>query len=330
MRAPRTVWVVFQLALFCVVGCDEKCGSAGNAAPSAAVAAPHASSAPAAPQDPSALASARALLAFAAKGRTRHHVGLAGVLLRSAYDLTLNDEQRSAIDKAEDGLYADAAASPSAAVKAFQTDLVAGIRAAKLDTAKLQTDYAAIDKAVQAGQAREVDALGALHAALDATQRRTLVDQVKARRAARERTGRTPVFAKRRLERITAELALDDAQQKVVAAAIAQDAAMTPAAMQARREATQKKVEALLAAFTQDTFDAKKQDLSTGGKTLHDAMERSATFTAAILSTLHPDQLEKFALRTDRMGNRPGRYFEDAEPAPGPSDDEWPPMPIQQ
>jgi hypothetical protein len=331
MKLGASVWVALPLAL-AALACDK--GSGDSASPPASASAPAASNAPAtsgaASVSPSASASASAA-AFAAKGMSRHHVGVAGVLLRGAYDFNLTDSQRSALDKAEDQLYADTTSSPWTAMKTFQMDLVAGIRATKLDNAKLQTDYAAIDKAVEAGQAREADALNALHATLEPTQRQALADQVKAKRAAHEKGPMTAPdggaidWTKNRLARLTAELALDDTQQKAVAALMAKDTTMTPAAMQAKREAGQKRVDALLTEFVKDPFDAKKLDLSQGGgKTPHDSMERHATFTASLLTILHPDQREKLAVRTERTANRPGRYFDDVESGPpqgGPDED---------
>jgi Spy/CpxP family protein refolding chaperone len=270
-----------------------------------------------------------------ARGATRRHVGLAGILLRGAYEVNLTSDEKATLDKLEDGLYSDQASTPWAAHKAFTTDLVAFIRASKVDPAKLTADYAAIDKAVLAGQAREADALNGLHAALDATQRKALVDQVKARRAAheaRERPmmapdGGAPDLGKRKLDRLSLELGLDDTQKKAVAALIAKDTTMTPAAIQARKEATQKRVDAMLTAFEADTFDAKKLDVTTGGKTPHDGVERTANFTAGLITILHPDQREKLAARTERMGNRPGRNFEDVDTSMGLGSEEEP-MPM--
>jgi hypothetical protein len=267
---------------------------------------------------PSAAAAASAA-AFAAKGSARRHVGLGGLLLRIAYELDLTPEQRAALDGAEDKLYADWSTSPWAAMKAFNVDLAAGIRAAKLDAAKLLADYAAIDKAVQAGQAREADALTTLHDVLDAGQRQTLVDRVKAKRAARERFPETAPdggavdHVKRRLDRLTLELGLDEAQQKSVGALLARDATTTPAAVSARRDAIHKRVEALYTEFAGDTFDPKKLNLSPEAKTAHDGAEHTAAFSAGLLPILHPDQREKLALRTERLANRPSRSFDDVE-----------------
>jgi Spy/CpxP family protein refolding chaperone len=335
MNVHRALWVVVPLAL---CACDNP-SSGANATPSATPSAPAASSAPVATVDPSAAAAAAAsasAAAFVAKGASRRHVGLAGVLLRGAYeDNSLTSDQKATLDKLEDGLYADQASTPWAAHKAFQVDLVAFIRASKVDAAKLTADYAAMDKAVLAGQGREADALNGVHAALDAGQRQALVDQVKAKRAAREARehpmlapdGGAPDWTKRRLDRLTMELGLDDTEKKAVAALMAKDTTMTPAAVQARKDAAQKRVDALLTAFATDTFDAKKVDLGMGSKTPHDGIERMATFTTGLIGILHPDQREKLAVRTERMGNRPGRNFEDVDTSIGIGGDEEP-MPM--
>lgn len=331
MNVHRALWVVLPLA---IVACDNP-SSGANAAASASASAPAASSAPVATVDPSAAAAAAAnasAAAFMQRGASRRHVGLAGVLLRGAYEANLTAEQKATLDKLEDGLYSDPANNPWVAHKGFQADLVLFIRASKIDPVKLTADYAAIDKAVLAGQAREADALDGLHAALDATQRQALVDMVKARRAAREARERPQVgpdggaidMGKRKLDRLTLELGLDDTQKKAVAALIAKDTTMTPAAIQARKDAAQKRVDTLLTEFTKDTFDAKKLDVTMGGKTPHDGVERTANFTAGLLTILHPDQREKLAARTERMGSRPGRSMEDVDTSMGLGADEEP------
>jgi Spy/CpxP family protein refolding chaperone len=333
MNVHRVVWVMLPLA-WSAIACQGSSGGS-SASASATASTPAASSAPVASISPSAAAAAAAsasAAAFMAKGAMRHHVGLAGILLRGAYDLNLTDEQKATLDKLEDGLYPDPTATPWVAYKAFQVDLVTSIRAAKLDNTKLQADYAAIDKAVAAAQAREADALNGLYAALDATQRQTLIDQIKARRAAREAHERPLVGpdggvidpTRRRLDRLGMELALDDTQKKAVGALLAKDSTMTVAAVQARREAYQKRVDTLLGEFGKDTFDAKKVDLTPSAKPPHELAEHNATFTGSLLGILHPDHREKLAMRTEHMSNRPSRNFEDVDPAFGGGLDEEP------
>jgi Spy/CpxP family protein refolding chaperone len=305
------------LAFALTVGCDKGESSGGSAET------PSSSTAAASVSASAAVTAAASSSAPAMKpAPMRRHAGLAGMLLRGAWELpSLTDVQREAIQKLEEPAAGDAgteAPTPWAARKTFQTDLVAGIRATKLDTAKLQADYAALDKAAQATLTQEATALEGLHGVLDATQRQALVDQVKARRASHPPPaltapdGGTPDWAKRRLDRYTAELALDDGQKKSVAALIAKEPT-TPAALQARRDATQKRVDAMLAEFVKDPFSAKKLELSSPGKTAHDGEENQATFIAGLLPVLHPDQREKLAVRTERSTNRPMRNSDDAE-----------------
>jgi hypothetical protein len=261
----------------------------------------------------------------------RRHVGLAGILLKAAYDLPLTDAQNKALDAADSQLYPSGAPSPWAAASTFQGDLVAGIRANKIDAAALKADEAAFDKAVAAGQAAEADALNTLHAALDPATRKALVDAVKQKRSrydhdkdglltASAGDAGAPDWVKQRLEHLTKQLGLDDGQQKQVAALLAKDTGLTPAALSARRDAMQKRVDALLTDFPKDTFDAKKADLAAPpGKTPHDRLDQALSFAMGILPLLKPDQVAKFADQTERMGSRPERYMEDIEHGPPPA-----------
>lgn len=293
------------------VGCHSEGSGESAGAPSTSVSAAG-----------SAVASAS--VALPRRPPIRHHSGLAAIVLRPAYDLpTLTDDQRQAIEKLEPTTI-DAgtpeAPTPMVAHRAFQVDLVAGIRATKLDTTKLQADYGVLDKAATAALAHEAEALDGLHGILSAAQRQELVDQVKAKRAAHPLPpmaapdGGAIDWHKRKLDRYAVELALDDGQKKQVAALIAKEP--TTATVQARRDATQKRVDTLLAEFTKDPFDAKKLDLSMGGgKTPHDAEEAQAAFVGGLLPLLHPDQREKLAVRTERGGTRPGRGGDDMDMA---------------
>jgi hypothetical protein len=336
MNAHRAVSVALAVTAlgFAVLatGCDQ---SSGGAAPSATT-----SAAPP-PPVPSVSAAAVPSASSAAPHAAgpppgRHHVGIAGLLLRTAYDQNLSDDERAPLDKAEGQLYPDGAPSPWTAAQAFHQDLVAGIRANKIDTTKVTADYAAFDKAIAAGQAAEADALNTLHGAMPAADRQGLVDRVKAKLDAREHAfkpatgpdGGAPDWNARRLDRLTAELALDDGQKKAVAAVYAKDTTMTAAAMQARHDTIQKRIDAVLADFPKDSFDAKKADLSAPpGKTPHDLMERQTTLATALLGILKGDQVTKYADRVDRMGRLPSRYLVDVENGPPlPGGDDMPMM----
>jgi hypothetical protein len=255
----------------------------------------------------------------------QHHVSLAAILLRAAYDVPLNGEQRGVLDQGEAQLYPVGAATPWTAVHTFQVDLVAGIRAGKIDMTKLKADEADIDAAVAAAQAAEADELNALHGVLDEATRQSIADVAKARRARFEgpKPGSAPDagvvdLAKRHLEKVTAELSLDDGQQKRVAVLLArQGLAAAPAVEQARRDAMHKRVDALLAAFPQDSFDAHKLDLSgPSGKAPHERLDEAATFAAGMLSILNLGQRLLFADQTEHAGAHPERFLEDVDPFP--------------
>lgn len=286
-------------------------GRAGPPPPLPSHSAPASASAPTAPPQP-----------------VRHHVSLAGILLKSAYDLPLTPEQRSALDGAEASLYPPGAPTPWTAVTAFQADLVAGIRANKLDMTKLRADGAEIDRAVAAGQAAEAEALDTLHGVLDAATRQTLADGVKARRDRLERPGppKPPLgvdggpvdVTARRLELLSVELSLDDGQKRQVAALLARQAATEgPAVEQARHDAMRRRVDALLTAFPQDSFEAKKLDLSgPTGKLPHERLDEAAAFAAGMMPILKVGQLLMFADQTQHGAGRPERFVEDIEAGP--------------
>ncbi len=323
------VLLVMLLASAGVVGCD---GSSSGPTEAPAPLDSYGRAGPPPPLPPrsaSGSASASADAAVAVAPVVQHHVSLAAVLLKAAFELPLNGEQRTALQQAEANLYPAGAPSPWTAVRTFQADLVAGIRVNKLDTAKLKADGADIDKAVAAGQAAEAAELDALHELLDQGTRQSLVDRVKARRGRFERPdapkpqpggpdGGTVDPTRRRLEALTATLGLDDVQQRQVAALLVRQAAATsPAVEQAHREAMRKRIDALLAAFPQEAFQAEKLDLSgPSGRSPHERLDEAATFAAGMLPILKVGQLFLFADQTEKGGGRPERFVEDVEPGP--------------
>jgi Spy/CpxP family protein refolding chaperone len=229
--------------------------------------------------------------------------GMFGMLLRGTRDLTLSDAQNDAIGKLDDELHADDA-TRGGELKALDTDVIAGIRAGKVDLTKVQTDYAAIDAAMQARLAKEATAVNGLYALLDPGQRKQLADGLRAKQTEREQSmknlpdaGGPDVAMKMRVARLTNELSLDDAQQKQVSALVAK--LEPPTAAQSRKDAAKQQVGALLTAFAADGFDANK--VPPPGKSLHEGMERDVTFTAQLVSILRPEQREKLATQRERM-----------------------------
>jgi hypothetical protein len=307
----RMLWCVIPAFLAGAgIGCQES--SSGKAAPSANV------SSAAAPQLASA---APSVVTSKPRARFARHGGLASGVFHAARDLDLSPAQQDSLEKIETSLKSDDDGVRSA-MKAFRADLVTGIRAGKLDAAKLTADDAVVDKAVAEHLSKEAEALDSLRALLDASQRIALVSSVRAKQAeheshmtswmsAREADGGAPDWTKRRLDKLTADLGLDAAQQKQASAVLAKSSdAPNAAAMQARWDERKKRSEAMLTAFAGDTFDAKKLDLGVlPGKSAHEALDHMAAFFTQLVPILHPDQRDKLATSMDRpfgAGGRPG------------------------
>lgn len=307
MRAHRWMWTVMTIVPIAGLGCQESSG--GNAGTAPAATAP--------------LASASASVAAAPAKMHPHfgrHGGIASGLFRGARDLPdLTEAQKDSLDGIETGLKSDDDGIRTA-MKGFRTDLVAGVRAGKLDTAKLAADDGVVDKAIADHQSKEADALGALHALLTPAQRTTLVANVRAKQAEHEAHMKDwmqggadagkPDWTKKRLDKMTSDLSLDAGQQKQVAAILAKPTDVpNAAAMQARWSDRQKKADALLTAFASDPFDAKKLDLGPmPGKTPHEPMDHMVSFYTQLLPVLHADQRDKLATSMDRpFGGSRGR-----------------------
>jgi Spy/CpxP family protein refolding chaperone len=310
----RAVLCSVPLAAMLVVACDKSSSGDGPGAGSAS--APIAPASAPATVSASALATASAAPSASAKpGGDRRGGGPTGMFLRAARDLTdLKDPQKATLDKLEDTLKGDGSGGGMMSeFKGVHDDMVAGIKAGKIDAAKMTAHYAAIDKAAQAKQDKETDALNSLYAALEPAQRKAVVAAIRAKQAEHGDhdgdkkgmgDGGASDWTKRRLDRMTKELGLDDAQQKSVAALLAKGP--TPATMDAMRADGKKRIDAVLAAFEKDGFDAKKMDMSmTPGKKPHDMIDTQVQFVTQMLTILKADQRDKFAASMDRPMGRP-------------------------
>ncbi|MDB4937812.1 MAG: hypothetical protein JWP87_4784 [Labilithrix sp.] len=255
------------------------------------------------------------------------HGGPAAMLFQAARALDLKDEQKTKIDAAEKTAHtgADEASREAmkTAAKELHTDLVAGIKAGKIDSAKLAPRYAAVEKVAADAHAKEAEALGALHAALDSTQRKAVTANVRAKQAAREAkmaehgardggagAGDAGSFspARRSIERLTRGLELDADQQKKVDALTAKED--TNKAGRPDPAEMKKHMDALLVAFEKDAFDAKKVDGFDNAKMARAPMEQETKLLAQLVPILKPEQRENLAAKMEKgpspHGRRPG------------------------
>jgi Spy/CpxP family protein refolding chaperone len=285
-------------------------GTGGSASSSASAVA---SVAPA--TNPSALASG-----LMKHGGPRPHGGPTTMMIFAAKKLDLKDDKKASLQKVEDQLKTDeSAASPKDEAKELNSDLSAQIKAGKIDQAKLEPHIAAIEKETQTRHEKEAEGLNGLHALLDPAQRKTVVADIRAKQEKREEHAKDKEDpakdkaerAKKRLEHVTKELDLDDAQQKKVEAILAKEDPKAPD-VQADMK---KRMDAMLTAFEQDTFDAKKLEMFSGaGKQGRGMFTKEVTFMSQLVPILKPEQREKLATQTEsraahmRMG-RPGEQM---------------------
>jgi Spy/CpxP family protein refolding chaperone len=305
------------------VSCKDK--PAENTADAAATTPPVASSVAPASSTPTPATSGSAASddgRHGGRGGRAGHGGPGAMLFQAARTLELKDEQKAKLDTAEksahEGTNDASREAMKTAAKDLHSDLIAGIKAGKIDAAKLEPRYAAIEKAAAAARDKEAEALNVLHATLDATQRKAAVANVRAKQATREEKtahhddkadggadagGRAHGGAKRSLDRLTRGLDLDAEQQKKVDALAAKDDGKSGRPDVAEMK---KSVDALLTAFEKDTFDAKKVD-TFDAKKARAPMEQETKLLAQLVPILKPEQREKLATRMDKGQSPHGR-----------------------
>ena len=317
---------LFALTLALAIPACNQSSSGDGASPTPATASAPVAAASTPPAATSAAAPAGSVDPIAAadavmkKGERGHGFGPVSQLLKAARaDASLKDPQKAELDKIEASLK-PAEPGPPKEMKEMHEAMIAGVRAGKIDTAKVDAAQTAMEKSMAANIEKQSAALAALHKALEPAQRKSVVAAVRAKQKAREEkmAAKKETSAKdkddyvsKKLDHLTTELGLDDAQKKSVQALLEKD---KPAAggMDAMMAEMKKRNEALLTAFEADTFDAKKVDLSMPGKP-RDRMKSHMAFTTGLLAILKPEQREKLAASMEKPmgghgggGHRPG------------------------
>jgi Spy/CpxP family protein refolding chaperone len=262
-----------------------------------------------------------------------HHGGPASAYVHAARNLTLTAAQQTSLDSIEATLHSDEDAMHTA-MTAFHADLSAGVKAGALDAAKLAADSTAVESTMADHRAKEAAALVSLHTLLDPSQRTALVAAIRAKQAeheahmaswkAKEGTGAHADWQKKRLDKLTGDLALDATQQQKVAAILAQAKdSPNPGGMEPHHEEMKQHSEALLTAFAADSFDAAQAEpKGPQGKAVHEPMTgHLISFVSQMLPILRSDQREKFASSME-SGFHGG-------PLQGPGDDAVEPAPVE-
>src|SRR5262245_34130801 len=136
MRSSTLLAILFAtLGPTACGSCDDKPTTGGTDSGSAALTTDAA---------PSASAASSASAGLGRRGMAmRGAPGPVGMLVHSAKSLTLKDEQKAKLDAAEKSMKGDDASSRDE-MKSFHTNLAAGVKAGKIDQAKIDADLAAL------------------------------------------------------------------------------------------------------------------------------------------------------------------------------------------
>lgn len=343
MRRVELLWLLLVLPLGCGQGASPNStatsASAGPAQsapvlPDFEPVAPSASAAPGVA--PSASGSAEAP---AEKPRAALRRSVAGELVTRARALELSDEQKSKLDAVE----AKLGGSPTDeeetknAYKLFFAALLDGVKTGQVVEQKLLPHYATLDRIARARAATEATALGELHGLLEEDQRKELIAGLRKKyptaaekaasdaKAAKEGKAKKPNAAaeetrradrnKRRNARVTKLLELDEKQQQRVSSVLIRFD--TELRNRAQREARDRRMRALLAAFDKPTFTAAGLDLGRGPRS---RVADRVAYVNALLAILKVDQRDKLARTLERPTSK--RWGAAIVGDTGPADDD--------
>lgn len=333
MRNRASLWILVAVACGPMAACggcgDKGTGTGSSGAVSSGTAAVTVS-APAAP----ATSSSAALAAARRNAMMVRAGGAVGALFRAASQTDLSEEQKTKIEaiatdlREGDKIEAADGGGPRKEMKALHEELVAGVKAGRIDQAKLEPHYVSLEREAKERALRDLDGLGKLHDALDAEQRKKIGEQVKrqedernerakkaeAAQAAHAGDAGRPSPQRRRYERWGKELDLDAEQKKKLDAIIPTD---DPKAAGALREEAKKRVDATLEAFLKDAWDSKGLP-GPDIKQVRKPMDEQVRFFNGLLPSLKPEQREKLATKLERQQEGAGGGDHGRRRPPGP------------
>lgn len=312
MNKRSSLWILAAVAclpLAACGSCGDKGGGSSSGTASSSTAALSASS------SASAVASSSASSAAAKRNAMMVRAGGAvGALFRAASQAELSDEQKTKIEaiatELRDGDKSEAAdgGGPAKQMKALNDELLAGVKAGKIDQSKLEPHYAILDREAKERATRDVEGLGKLHDVLDADMRKKLAEQVKKQEEERNErakkqeaqhadAGARPSPQKRRYERYAKELDLDADQKKKLEAMIPNEDTKLVSTI---REEAKKRVDITCDAFMKDTWDGKGIP-GPDVKQIRKPMDEQVKFFNQLLPILKPEQKDKLVARLEKQ-----------------------------
>src|SRR5664280_1363303 len=283
------------------------CGGTQEAAPVAPTPAPVAAMpAPsAAPVAPSAVAPAATAAPVAAAPAEHHgyksHHPMVGMLVAELAQVGIKPEQKAAVDVAEADLEKLGDATKEAQTQ-LGNDIADGATAGKLDKGKIDADVKKLTQAAESTAAGAQDAVNKLHKALDAAQRKKLVELMHAKGKDHEEHMKAEMgdHAKgeygHMMDKMGEQLGLTPEQREKLKAKMEAGMKAEMGKMKEHQAGMQKRMKALGDAFESEKFDAKKAGVGEhSGEMVKMMTGGRIRFVEAMLSVLTPEQRSKFA-----------------------------------
>lgn len=264
--------------------------AASAPAPATAAPEPAASAAPAAP--PAAPAEAE-------KAGMHHGHGMAAFIVAALGKVEVRPDQKAAIDAAVADLEKQGGAHADAG-KQLASDIADGVAAGKIDHAKTDADVKKLVAAVEATKAGVQDDVNNLHKALDAAQRKQLVEAMRAKgEEMREKEGHEESEEHEhegKMKMLSDTLGLTPEQTDKLKAKMKDVMKGQMATMKTNMGAMHKHMKEIADAFESDKFDAKKVGVGKNAPEMARTMAKHRIqFVETVLAVLTPEQRAKFA-----------------------------------
>ena len=200
--------------------------------------------------------------------------------------IDLRPGQREAMAEIEQNLAADLAPHRET-MRQVAATLVAGVEAGRLDPEEMAAQKAALVAMVTDAKAVIAGAINEIHDNLDAAQRRELVEQLEAERAA-HRAAPEGRSADGPLAKVALEIGLTEEQKQELHDAFQKELDELFPDRVARREANEARLNAMAQAFVTDDFDAADFDIAggveDGVKAFSAAAERAIALSGTVLT----------------------------------------------
>jgi Spy/CpxP family protein refolding chaperone len=200
--------------------------------------------------------------------------------------MDLRPGQRDAMTEIEQNLAADLAPHRET-IRQVAATLVAGVEAGRLDPQESAAQRAALVAMVTDAKTTIAGAINEVHDNLDADQRRELVEQLEAERAAHRDVHADP-HGDGALARVALEIGLTEEQKQELHDAFKAEMDELFPDRAARREAHEARLNAMAQAFVTDDFDATEFDVAgdveDGVKAFTVAAEHAIALSGTVLT----------------------------------------------